>query len=1807
MAGFNLTANINARLVNVKKVSAQLKQAFSSRTVDVKINIDKSSFININKTQSSLNALYTSLQNVSKSAKDATTAISQLGTAMSNAAGQSNSVANASAKVNNNLNQQKQATRAARTEMQEFGRVSGLALRRFAGFSVATTVVFGFGRAITSALSDAISFERELIKVAQVTGKSVASLTPLTNEITRLSKNLGVASSSLVKVSRILSQSGLSIRQTRVALEALAKTDLAPTFKNIETTADGAIAIMRQFGIGANQLEQALGAVNAVAGKFAVESDDIIAAVKRAGGVFAATSKGVVEGAEALNQFIAIFTSVRATTREGAETIATGLRTIFTRIQRPSTIKFLQQLGINLQDAEGKFVGGFEAANRLAKALRNLDPRDARFAQIIEELGGFRQVGKVIPIITAYETRLKALQVAQQGASSLTRDQALAQETLQNKLIRVKEEFVALIREVTQTSTFRVMANTVLNLASALIRLADSIKPIIPLLGALGTIALFKGGTQFVKGFGKGVRGQNFHDGGLVRQKFSGGGDIRPRGLVPGGKGIKDDVRATLQEGEFVIRRKAVDAIGVGNLKRLNRADGGRVELQGGGILGRFSLRDQKPSEIGAAILRPEGDFKRRDITIQNKDILGGSVPGFIKGTKKFGFTREALGQDDFNALKKVFSPLLGKAINSGTKAIGGAAASNLSTGRLLKSSGVESIFGNLFEAVLANLESGGIFDSRVDPNRPFDFVNGFTSTQLRKRFSKLSDIRFIDAKASKSAAEPRFIRDKVIQQLEFEAVNSLSDRSIRGKRTLAATTKGSKGSLPKKISGLAGRLGRNQGGDVPALLTRGEFVVNKRAAKRLGGPVLHRLNNYDRIKRNQGGEVGRQPLVAGGVVKLLGSLVSRIPRKASLGGLFSKGPKRALKRTKNAVRRFDIGRGKGEGFDSSRALSLAFGASTVGGLTENQALTEGAGGAALGATVASGLGAKGKIVGIAAAVGGLFGLFKGNQASKINAATEQMDKVFDGLDSNLQKLNAGGSIEEFRKNTKDLFDVINQPVKAGKGEGFFGFTDFLGRGSGAALTSIASGATTFGKAGGVPGALAGTIIGAGLSIASNAGSPEEAVTRNEVLADITRREGVELAAGKQFAERTKVFSDVAQSRVASGLASGLSDKEILASLSAQERIGLAANVGGDRTATILSTASASKVKTRQENQVVLSNIANKEFIKTQREIVNQQERIAQAARAAAKNVDLFTERLLNFNAAVKRADNAGINLDKRSEALLSSVRGGAGIFSGADRRNVFGNTRAFSQEEIAKKLGDFNNALGNTAQSRELVGAALGAKVLQTQLPNILNDLQRKRQSFSNTGDVQVGAFLKENLSPQLRAAGTPQVLIDSLIGKLESKLGTNRKASPRAIADALQDGTVAKFAESIGKPINEALGQWVDAMNNNLIAYEKALDQWIGLLNSANQAQDKVIQTTISNENRIRAFGGRGLSAADRNRGFRTQVGQEGRRAGIRGGFGVGTLANQLNQLDQTQLGLQAVVSGTATNAQLQQLQNLGIDTSSSASVADAQANVSIQQNAALKALTLIANNTSQIAESEKRLLDLEKANSQALSDVEKFATASPAQRAAMERNSFNAQRLLSGASLSGEELASGLEGLKSTQNLRRRAAIAAGRTPEEVDLELRRERDRAILNSDAGRILAPGGFGVGAETRRQQRLASGQASESRAAGTIIADRRRRQENDFRRTNREAFDSRDAALRNPTAVQAGLTDSLNKLNSTMTNLNIPSKIEIGGTSSIDVRITGLQDLADMQGNLKALVVAQIDKAIKTLREDLTGEAAGP
>lgn len=399
----------------------------------------------------------------------------------------------------------------------KFAAQSNYAIRRYAAFTVVAANFFALFSAVRTGISDAIAFEKEMVKIRQVTGTSIAGLQGLSDSVTGLATSLGVSSKKLLDVSQILAQAGLNAADTRTALDALAKTELSATFENIGDTAEGAIAIMAQFGTSVGDLKSQLSSINAVAGKFAVESSDIITAVRRTGGAFQAAGGN-------LNELIALFTSVRATTRESAESIATGFRTIFTRLQRIRTQNFLGNLGIELKNAEGQFVGPYEAIERLGKALAKIKSTDPRFSQIIEELGGFRQVSKVIPLIQQEEKRRQALNIAKRSGNSLDEDAIKAQDTLANKLNKVTEEFSALIRRLTQTDTFKEITNLMLNMAKTAIKLTDALTPLLPLLAVFGTATVAPIAKKYGMAlFGYDTGSSSGSTGGAVKSNRGGG------------------------------------------------------------------------------------------------------------------------------------------------------------------------------------------------------------------------------------------------------------------------------------------------------------------------------------------------------------------------------------------------------------------------------------------------------------------------------------------------------------------------------------------------------------------------------------------------------------------------------------------------------------------------------------------------------------------------------------------------------------------------------------------------------------------------------------------------------------------------------------------------------------------------------------------------------------------------------------------------------------------------------------------------------------------------------------------------------------------------------------------------------------------------------------------------------------------------------------------------------------------------------------------------------------------------------------
>ena len=622
--GFNLTAELNLRGPgNLKQIASAIRREIGTIDATVKVKLDKSAERSILNTSNALARLNKELQTTAQASALTTSnitglvgAINSLGGALNGSNSSMSQIVSSAQATTQQMAKLKKGTVEARSEMEEFGRQSALAVRRFAAFNLATGVIFGLIGAVSKATMEFIEFDKQIVRLTQITGESYEQLSRITNTITGLSTGLGVASSDLIKISDTLAQAGFSARETDQALRALALTALAPSFENLNETVEGSIALMRQFKISTEDLDKALGSINAVAAGFAVEASDIITAIQRTGGVFASASKGVSQGTDALNEFIAVFTSVRATTRESAETIATGLRTIFTRIQREDTIDALQEYGVNLLDVEGKFVGAYKAVKLLSEGLGKLDPRDTSFSRIVEELGGFRQIGKVLPLIQEFATAQQALGVAQRGQSSLAQDAIKAQSSLAVQFSKTRESFVALIRDIGNSDSFKTLVSLGLTLANTFIKVADVAKPLLPIITAIGAIKGAKALTSYVGGF----------VGGLRKNKPSSGGPGSP---TAGGEDQAAAARSQQIADSYANNSTALNntTSALNNLTTAISPLTASIDNLGNGVMTQL-LNEITSLNNNLSSLPPGGGTTLNRGGIVRKFAKGGSVPG---------------------------------------------------------------------------------------------------------------------------------------------------------------------------------------------------------------------------------------------------------------------------------------------------------------------------------------------------------------------------------------------------------------------------------------------------------------------------------------------------------------------------------------------------------------------------------------------------------------------------------------------------------------------------------------------------------------------------------------------------------------------------------------------------------------------------------------------------------------------------------------------------------------------------------------------------------------------------------------------------------------------------------------------------------------------------------------------------------------------------------------------------------------------------------------------------------------------------
>lgn len=749
------------------------------------------------------------------------------------------------------------------TSVESFGRQAGLAAKRFGAFSLAAGSMITLVSAIKSSTSEAIAFDREMVRLGQVSNDSVSSIQAVGNEVTRLSVALGVSSKDLIGAAVTLKQANLSINDTKIALEALAKAALAPNFENFANTTQGAIAVLNQFKIGAAGLESALGSINAVAGEYAVEASDLIEAIRKTGGAFKSAGGD-------LNELLALFTSVRQTTRESAETISTGLRTIFTRIQRGKTIDSLKDLGIQLrytsQEAaalgnvklEDQFVGPYEAVRRLSEALSGIPTTSGKYSAIVEELGGYRQISKVIPLLQEFSVSQGALNVALGGSSSLAANAAQAQNAYIIKIQKIKEEFNALIRSVTQSSGFQKIFDTFISGASAAIQLADALKFLLPLISAIAAVKLATSFGQFVKGFATGVTASP-NPKIFNQNRVAEGGYIKMAkgGVVPG-SGSGDKVKALLEPGELVIPKKY--------------AGGGTVSVNEMSSLAiQRKLNDplikEEDYKTGKTINKND-NFKYEIVNIKIDGGPDSIKPGdykyegeYFENIAALKLNAQRLSKDNATApvdLEKNGFPYEVKNVSTPVRDTD--IVDKLARYRLEKFG--DNIFKNSSkgEETVDLGQIGLVYNTaKMDINKTaFKDTETITDGQenyRRKTYATQTSEGISNVTLSTQEAKNRLATKKASGGFMIPGTGNTDSFPMDLDEGSFVVRKSSVAKLGAENLSSMSRKGYAKGGKVPALLMPGEFVFSPSSAKSIGSANLERMNKH--AKFAAGGRVG--------------------------------------------------------------------------------------------------------------------------------------------------------------------------------------------------------------------------------------------------------------------------------------------------------------------------------------------------------------------------------------------------------------------------------------------------------------------------------------------------------------------------------------------------------------------------------------------------------------------------------------------------------------------------------------------------------------------------------------------------------------------------------------------------------------------------------------------------------------------------------------------------------------------------------------------------------------------------------------
>ena len=299
-------------------------------------------------------------------------------------------------------------------------------LKNTAKWQISSSIIHGLQSGLSQAFSYAKELDTSLNNIRIVTGYGVDEMAKFAEQANKAAQSLSTTTTKYTDAALIYYQQGLSDE------EVLGRTETTIKLANVsrqstEEVSDQLTAIWNNFYDGSQSLEYYADVITALGAATASSSEEISSGLQK----FAAVSQTVGLSYEYATAALATIT---ATTRESADTVGNGLRTLFTRLEGLKLGKTLEDgvdlnkysaalsaVGVQILDTSGELRNMDDILEDLGARWQQLG-RDQKMA-LAQTVGGVRQYNNLIALMDNWDFMQENLATAR-GSEGALQEQA---------------------------------------------------------------------------------------------------------------------------------------------------------------------------------------------------------------------------------------------------------------------------------------------------------------------------------------------------------------------------------------------------------------------------------------------------------------------------------------------------------------------------------------------------------------------------------------------------------------------------------------------------------------------------------------------------------------------------------------------------------------------------------------------------------------------------------------------------------------------------------------------------------------------------------------------------------------------------------------------------------------------------------------------------------------------------------------------------------------------------------------------------------------------------------------------------------------------------------------------------------------------------------------------------------------------------------------------------------------------------------------------------------------------------------------